>query len=86
MDKWKHYLLPISFVARTDHHGLRYLRTQKNLSERQWRWLAVFAQFQFELNYRPGTQMVVPDALSRKPKTELDIEHLLRMQGRDEDE
>eukprot|EP00960_Hanusia_phi_P013747 403541-Hanusia_phi.AAC.1 len=86
MDEWRHYLLPISFVARTDHHGLRYLRTQKTLSERQWRWLAFFAQFRFELNYRPGTQMVVPDALSRKPKTELDIEHLLRMQGRDEDE
>eukprot|EP00961_Rhodomonas_salina_P261343 3531917-Rhodomonas_salina.1 len=30
--------------------------------------------------------MVVPDALSRKPKMELDIEHLLRMQGRDGDE
>eukprot|EP00961_Rhodomonas_salina_P238159 3218910-Rhodomonas_salina.1 len=30
--------------------------------------------------------MVVPDALSRKPKTELDIEHLLGMQDRDEDE
>eukprot|EP00961_Rhodomonas_salina_P024744 333145-Rhodomonas_salina.1 len=65
MDEWRHYLLPISFMAKTDHHGLRYLCTQKNLSERQWHWLAFFAQFQFKLNYRPGTQMVVPDALSR---------------------
>eukprot|EP00961_Rhodomonas_salina_P099252 1334811-Rhodomonas_salina.1 len=30
--------------------------------------------------------MVVPDTLSRKPNTELDIKHLLRMQGHDEDE
>eukprot|EP00961_Rhodomonas_salina_P290348 3923399-Rhodomonas_salina.1 len=22
MDKWRHYLLPIFFLARTDHHGL----------------------------------------------------------------
>eukprot|EP00961_Rhodomonas_salina_P258240 3490449-Rhodomonas_salina.1 len=28
----------------------------------------------------------MPDAFSRKPKMELDIEHLLRIQGRDEDE
>ena len=78
LEKWRHYLLPIHFTCRTDHNGLKYLRTQKNLKERQWHWMAFFSEYQFDLLYRPGKQMQVPDALSRKPKTEEDILDLLR--------
>ena len=66
MEQWRHYLLPISFVARTDHNGLKYLKTQPHLSERQWHWLAFFSEYQFEIQYRPGAKMQVPDALSRR--------------------
>ena len=86
MEEWRHYLLPIHFVARTDHNGLKFLQTQKHLRERQWHWLAFFSEYQFDLVYRPGKQMTVPDALSRKPKTESDIETLLRIQKRPDDE
>eukprot|EP00961_Rhodomonas_salina_P090950 1223993-Rhodomonas_salina.2 len=79
-EEWRHYLLPLHFTARTDHNGLKYLKTQKNLNERQWHWLAFFSEYQFDLLYRPGKQMVVPDALSRKPRTENDIQELLRVQ------
>ena len=78
LEKWRHYLLPIHFTCRTDHNGLKYLRTQKNLKERQWHWMAFFSEYQFDLLYRPGKQMQVPDALSRKPRTEEDILDLLR--------
>lgn len=78
-DEWKHYLLPLQFIARTDHNGLKFLKTQKQLTERQWHWLAFFAQFYFELQYRPGSKMQVPDALSRRPHTREELTDLLRV-------
>ena len=77
LEEWRHYLLGVHFTARTDHNGLKYLRTQKHLKERQWHWMAFFSEYQFDLLYRPGKQMQVPDALSRKPRTTLDIQELL---------
>ena len=84
-EEWRHYLLPLQFIARTDHNGLKYLRTQKHLSERQWHWLAFFSEFYFDLQYRPGKQMQVPDALSRRPNTQSDLEELLRVGKEDDD-
>eukprot|EP00961_Rhodomonas_salina_P037487 503739-Rhodomonas_salina.1 len=85
-EEWRHYLLPLHFTARTDHNGLKYIKTQKNLKERQWHWLAFFSEFHFDLQYRPGKQMAVPDSLSRKPHTETDIQNLLRTTKNDEGE
>lgn len=51
MEEWRHYLLPVHFVARTDHNGLKYLKTQKNLKEHQWHWLAFFSEYHFDLQY-----------------------------------
>lgn len=83
-EEWRHYLLPLHFKARTDHNGLKYLRTQKNLSERQWHWLAFFSEFYFDLDYRAGKKMVVPDSLSRKPLTNSDIEDMLRLKHQED--
>ena len=78
-EEWKHYLLPLKFIARTDHNGLKYLKTQSQLNQRQWHWLAFFSEFQFELVYRPGSKMQVPDALSRRPHTQAQLQDLLRV-------
>ena len=83
-EEWKHYLLPLVFKARTDHNGLKYLKTQKHLSERQWHWLGFLSEFNFELIYKPGTQMKVPDALSRKPHTKEELQDLLRVCSEEE--
>ena len=83
-DQWRHYLLPLRFTARTDHNGLKFLKTQKHLSERQWRWLAFFSEFQIDIKYRPGAKMQVPDALSRRKKGQNDLAPLLRMRDADD--
>ncbi len=75
-EEWQHYLLPLHFTARTDHNGLKFLKTQPRLNERQFRWMARFAEFHFDLHYRPGRHMAVPDALSRKPHTESEIQRI----------
>jgi hypothetical protein len=54
------------FIIKTDHKNLRYFHKLRQLSERQMRWADVLAEFDFELQYRPGKQAVRPDALSRR--------------------
>lgn len=49
----------------TDHKGLEYLFTQKDLSGRQARWIQKCSGFNFEIIYVKGTENVLADALSR---------------------
>eukprot|EP00961_Rhodomonas_salina_P302706 3940943-Rhodomonas_salina.2 len=55
LEEWRHYLLPIHLKARTDHNlnDLKYLRTQKNLRELQWHWLAFFSEHQRTAGWLP---------------------------------
>ena len=62
---WRHYLLGRKFIIVSDHHSLKYLQTQPQLSRRQARWLEFLAEFDFEIVHRPGKSNVVADALSR---------------------
>jgi hypothetical protein len=39
LKEWRPYLHGSRFVIKTDHHPLRYLDTQSNLSKRQMRWM-----------------------------------------------
>ena len=64
MEQWRHYLLLIRFLACTDHNGLKYLKTQPNLSERQWHWIAFFSEYNFDIEYHAHSKMQVPDALN----------------------
>lgn len=45
---------------------LEYLRTAKRLNPRQARWSLFFSRFHFSVTYRPGSQNVKADALSRQ--------------------
>ena len=53
------------FVVWTDHKNLEYLRSAKRLNSRQARWNLFFNRFNFHLSFRPGSQNLKPDALSR---------------------
>ena len=62
---WRHYLLGRKFIIVSNHHSLKFLQTQPQLSRRQARWLEFLAEFDFEIVHRPGKSNVVADALSR---------------------
>lgn len=55
----------IKFTWLTDHKSLIHLYKQKNLSGRQARWLEKISEFDFNIEYVPGKDNILPDALSR---------------------
>ena len=65
---WRPYLSGFKFTVHSDHRTLQTFLSQKGLSAgRTARWFDFFADFDFDVQYRPGTSplMCVPDALSR---------------------
>ena len=54
---------------RSDHQALKTLFQKQLKGAIYERWIAILQQFNFELRYKPGKEMQVPDALSRIPNS-----------------
>src|SRR5438552_11956873 len=68
LTKWHHYIengMPITVI--TDHDSLKYMNTVQKPSKRLARWVDEFQQYNLVIKYRPGSQAIVPDAISRRP-------------------
>lgn len=63
----------MTFIIRTDHKSLEHISTQKHLSRRMVRWIEYLQQFNFKIEYKPGKQNVVADALSRLYSIQVNI-------------
>ncbi|GMF47183.1 unnamed protein product [Phytophthora fragariaefolia] len=66
-----HLLGKKPFVIYTDHASLRTATSSLHLSPRMARWLSFFDEYNFTVEYKPGKQNVLADALSRRPDYEL---------------
>ena len=66
--KWRHYLAGNQATVQviTDHQNLQYFITTKVLNRRQARWNEFLAEFDFKIEFRPGTKGGKPDALTRR--------------------
>ncbi len=68
-----------TYLARTqhriqvliDHKNLLYFTTTQTLNRRQARWSIFLADFNFEIQYEPGTQQGKVDVLSHHLEYEL---------------
>lgn len=54
------------FTIVTDHKALEYFGTKQQLNLRQAGWAEFLSQFHFVITYRPGSENVLADILSRK--------------------
>ena len=63
---WRHHLYGEKCRVFTDHKGLNYLMTQKELNLRQRRWLELIKNYELIIDYHPGKANVGANALSRK--------------------
>ena len=68
---------------RTDHNSLKFFLEQKQLQERQQKWISKIQAYDFDIEYVKGKNNVVADALSRRPATlsliSLDIDWRARL-------
>ena len=58
----------------TDHASLRTATQSPHLSQHMARWLSFFAEYNFEVKYKPGKQNALVDTLPRRP--EYDLAHV----------
>ena len=68
---WGHYLYGVQFKLFSDHKSLRYRFSQKELNQRQRRWMEFIKDYEFALQYHLGKANVASDALNRKHKRQL---------------
>ena len=61
--KWEDKLLGCRFTLVTDHKGLKYLETQKNLSDRQVQWWEFLSHFNYTIMHVNGVDNKVADCL-----------------------
>jgi hypothetical protein len=63
---WRHYKIGNKCKIFRDHKCSKYIFTQKELNLRQRRWLELIKDYDLEIQYHPGKENVVADALRRK--------------------
>ena len=65
MRHFRCYLLGREFLVRSDHKALEHLVSFKDPPPQIARWLQELSEFDYQLEYRPGTQHANADGLSR---------------------
>ncbi|XP_071144097.1 uncharacterized protein [Mytilus edulis] len=65
IEYYRQYLLGRKFCVRTDHQALIWLFSMKEPKGRIARWLEILSNFDFSIEYRPGSKHGNADALSR---------------------
>ncbi|KAG8491141.1 hypothetical protein CXB51_014333 [Gossypium anomalum] len=68
---WRHYLYGERCVLYTDHKSLKYLLTQKELTQKELNlreriWIELLKDYDCLIEYHPGKPNVVANALSRR--------------------
>lgn len=71
--KWRHYLTENKFIIRTDQKNLKYMLYQKFVSVEQQRWASKLLGLKYSIEYKPGTENRVHDALSGCPHIDLQL-------------
>ena len=69
--KFRQYLVGGKFIVKTDQNNLRRFLTQRELNDRQQKWVRKIQSYNFDIEYNKGKMNVVASALSRNPTISL---------------
>nr|GEY80191.1 putative reverse transcriptase domain-containing protein [Tanacetum cinerariifolium] len=64
----RHYLYGTKCTMFTDHKSLQHILDQKELNMRQYRWLELLSDYDYEIRYHQGKANVVANALSQNER------------------
>lgn len=70
IQKWRAYLIGRHFIIKTDHQSIKYLMDQRIHTPLQQKWIAKLLGYDYEVQYKKGSDNIVADALSRRPHTD----------------
>ena len=65
LQHFRHYLLGTHVTLRTDHHSLKWLKTFKRPEGILARWIETLAEFDYQIEHRPGRLHCNADGVSR---------------------
>ena len=71
-EKFHDYLYGSKFEVKTDNNPLTYVLTTAKLDATGHRWLAELANYDFNIQYRPGSRNQDADSLSRIPRESIE--------------
>ncbi|GJU82173.1 transposon Tf2-1 polyprotein [Tanacetum coccineum] len=77
--KWRQYLLGSRFIIRTDQKSIRGLLDQVIQTPEQHHYLAKLLGYSYTIEYKPGVENGVADALSRRPEGEPAVSKFLTL-------
>ena len=60
---WK-YLIGEKFIVKTNYNNLRHFLSQKDLINKQYKWVRKFQSYDFDIEYKKGKMNLVDDAFS----------------------
>jgi len=66
LQHFRHYLLNVPVILRTDHHSLKWLKTFKRPEGILARWIETLSEFDLTIEHRPGRIHSNADGLSRQ--------------------
>lgn len=67
VENFRDYLLSLRFVVYTDYNPLTYVLSSAKLEATGQRWVSQLSDFNFSIVYRPGSNNVDADVMSRYP-------------------
>ena len=62
---WRHYILGVEVICRSDHKALSWLTNFRNIQGQLARWLEELSRYNLVIEYKPGRELAHADALSR---------------------
>lgn len=71
VQKWELYLMGSHFIIKTDQKSLKWLLQQRILTQFQQFWISKLMGFDYEIQYKGGSENVAVDALSRLQGSEV---------------